>query len=176
MFSSTFPINYQKLLNQNKKVKEASTGWNGKEAGGPSRPIGRNKPKPKVVYRQKTKLGLGAGQKACVKPDPKDKSPAQLSSQVPSSSARPWVRLDAGQSGDPEATPDSGGSQAALRSQGMSGGLRTEVSSVGQSDCSASVGLESAEVSRDPRAVMSPTRVYPEQNQSVSQIDDDRAV
>jgi hypothetical protein len=56
---------------------EVSMGWTGKKAGGPSRPIGRNKPKTKVIYRQKTKMGLGVGQQACVKPDPKGKSPAQ---------------------------------------------------------------------------------------------------
>jgi hypothetical protein len=86
------------------------------------------------------------------------------------------VRVDAGQSGDLVVPPDSGGSKVALRSQGMSGGVRTEVSSVGQSDCLASVGLEYVEDSRDTRAVLSPARVYPEQNQSVSQIVDERAV
>jgi hypothetical protein len=72
--------------------------------------------------------------------------------------------------------PDSCGSKVALRSQGMSGGLSAEVCSVGQSDCSASVDLEYAEDSRDTRAVLSPARVYLEQNRSVSQIVDERAV
>jgi hypothetical protein len=150
------------------KSVEASTGGNGKGAGEPSRPIGWSKPKPKAVYRQKTKLGMGVDQQEFIKPDPKGKAPAQPSSQAPSSSAHPWVRMDAGQSGDPGATPSSGGLHAAQRTPVFSGRSLTVGDSVGSSACPALVGLASAKVLGDSRAIMSPARVQSEQHQALS--------
>jgi len=74
--------------------------------------------------------------------------------------------MDVGQFGDPGATPSSGGPHAALRMPMFSGGPLM----VGPSACLFPVGVASGEVSGESRAIMSPTRVHLEQNQSVGKI------
>lgn len=114
--------------------------WTGKGTGEPSRPNGWSKPKAKAVHRQKSTLGSGTGQ-AILKPNPKGKSPGQFTSQASSSSALPWVRMDAGQAGDPGATPSSGGPHAGLRTPVFSGGPLKVGAPVGPLGLSVSGGF-----------------------------------
>jgi len=98
-------------------VLSTSKVWDGKGSSKPSRPIGCSKPKAKVVFKRKHMSGLGVSQ-AVFKPDPKGKAPAsreQHSSPATSSSARPWVRLDAGQASDPGAMSSASGFHTALQ-------------------------------------------------------------
>jgi hypothetical protein len=130
--------------------------------------MGWSEPKAKVVFKRKSKMGLGADQ-ALFKFDPKGKNPTHHSPHASSSSTRPWLRLDTGQAGDLGATSSTGGVYAMLRTPVFLGDPIVVGTLVEFSDSTSQVGLLTSDFPGEfLRVCISSERAHLEQIQPVS--------